>query len=159
MPTVNADKYDALANSYLTIAEAGEILDGIYGSEDWFTINVDDQARLLITATEQIDYLTRSDLKAQPTQALNFPLIIENEEVGYNEARRCCALQALYIYAFNDSINSATEESIQNIKTQNFGKVQTTKSVSGTNFFKRYDPKVLKLLAPYMSGDSEVHRG
>lgn len=159
MPTIDDTKYGASANSYLDVADATTIFDAMYGSEDWLTLSDDDKARLLITATEQIDYITSSSAKAQSTQALNFPMLIENEEVGYNEARRCCAIQALYIYAFNDTINSAVEESIQNVKTQNFGKVQTTKSSSGVNFFKRYDPKVLKLLAPYLDGDSEVHRG
>ena len=160
MPTaINSTKSDASANSYLSVAEATTILDDIYGAEDWVTLSTEDKTRLLLTATEQIDYITKSTLKAETLQALNFPMIINNEEVGYNEARRCCAIQALYIYENNDSIKSAVEESIQNIKTQNFGKVQTTKSSSGVNFFKRYDPKVIKLLAPYLDGDAEIFRG
>lgn len=159
MPTLDATKSGASANSYITVAEATTMFDEMYGAEDWATLGDDDKMRLLITASFQIDSITQSDKKAQSTQALNFPMIINNEEVGYNEARRCCAIQALYIYAFNDTINSAVEESIQNVKTQNFGKVQTTKSSSGINFFKKYDPKVLKLLAPYLDGDSEVYRG
>lgn len=159
MPTIDATKYGNEANSYLEVDEADEMIDLIYGSEDWSTLSEDDKIRLLVTATDQIDSIVKSNYKVMLTQALNFPMLIENEEVGYNEARRCCAIQALYIYAFNDTINSAVEESIQNVKTQNFGKVQTTKSSSGVNFFKKYDPKVLKLLAPYLDGDSEVHRG
>ena len=159
MPIIDSTKYGTNANSYLETYEADDVFDAMYGSEDWLTLSDDDKARLLITATEQIDYITKSTLKAQTLQALNFPMIINNEEVGYNEARRCCAIQALYIYENNDSIKSAVEESIQNIKTQNFGKVQTTKSSSGVNFFKRYDPKVIKLLAPYLDGDAEIFRG
>ena len=160
MPTdINSTKGSALSNSYLSLDDAEVIFDNIYGAEDWMTLSEDDRIKLLLTATEQIDYITKSNLKAQTLQALNFPMIINNEEVGYNEARRCCAIQALYIYENNDSIKSAVEESIQNIKTQNFGKVQTTKSSSGVNFFKRYDPKVIKLLALYLDGDAEIFRG
>lgn len=160
MPTdINSTKGSALSNSYLSLDDAEIAFDNMYGAEDWMTLSEDDQIRLLLTATEQIDYITKSNLKAQTLQALNFPMIINNEEVGYNEARRCCAIQALYIYENNDSIKSAVEESIQNIKTQNFGKVQTTKSSSGVNFFKRYDPKVIKLLAPYLDGDAEIFMG
>lgn len=159
MPILEAEKSGTESNSYLETFEADEIFDNIYGADDWEPLSDDDKERLLITATEQIDYITKSTLKAQTLQALNFPMTINNEEVGYNEARRCCAIQALYIYENNDSIKSAVEESIQNIKTQNFGKVQTTKSSSGVNFFKRYDPKVIKLLAPYLDGDAEIFRG
>jgi hypothetical protein len=159
MPILDATKYGVESNSYLEVYEADEIMDNLYGAEDWVTLSEDDKMRLLISATEAIDHITISETKAVSDQALNFPLIEDNVEVGYNEAKRCCALQAFYLYENNDSIKSAVEESIQNIKTQNFGKVQTTKSSSGLNFFKRYDPKVIKILAPFLSGDSTIHRG
>ena len=157
--TIDATKSGSSANSYITVAEADLIFNSMYGAEDWVTLSADDKARLLLSSTEAIDHITISETKAVSDQALNFPLIEDNVEVGYNEAKRCCALQAFYIYENNDSIKSAVEESIQNIKTQNFGKVQTTKSNSGLNFFKRYDQKVIKILAPFLSGDSTIHRG
>lgn len=159
MPILDSTKYGVNATSYLTLDEAELFFDNMYGAEDWETLSDEDKERLLITATDQIDYITRTDLKSQSGQALNFPMTINDEEVGYNEARRCCAFQALYIYENNDSIKSTVEESIQNVKTQNFGKIQTTKSSSGINFFKRYDPKVLKILSLYLDGNSEIFRG
>lgn len=159
MPVIDTTKYGPTANAYLDIEDADELFDSVYGAEDWPTISDDDKVRLLITATEDIDSLVYSDKKAQSTQALNFPMIVDNTEVGFDEARRCCAIQAMYIYSYNDSIKSAIEESIQNVKTQNFGKVQTTKSHSGLNYFKQYDAKVLRLLAPYLVGETSVYRG
>lgn len=157
MPILDATQAGPSANAYVTVPEADSYFDSIYGADDWMTLSEDDKARLLISATEDIDYITRNDLKSTEEQALNFPAV-GDKGPDFNTVKRCCMIQALYIYENNDSIKSSVEEAIQNIKTQNYGKIQTTKSSSSINFYLRYSGKVLKLLAPYLDVSTRIVR-
>lgn len=55
MPDINATPSDPAANSYLTIAEADELIDGFEHGDKWDDLDEDAKARLLVEATRKVD--------------------------------------------------------------------------------------------------------
>lgn len=164
MPTLDATKGGANANSYATAVEADTWLDAMYGAEEWADIVDDDKARLLIMATRMIDNWTPKYSSADLTtpQALNFPLLVEDNGVvstddGFAKAKRACIAQAFYLFKNMDVIQGGQSMAIQGTKAETIG--PTSKDITGLNPFRKYDPEVLHLLHPYLELDFVTGRG
>lgn len=159
MITINAIKSHKEANSYVTISEADDYCNTLYLAEDWSMLSNDDKARLLITATRNIDALKYAYSKYDDAQALMFPLRDEDTEIGWTDAKNACFIQAWYLYNNIEIIQSAISENIQNIQTQSIGKISTSKSTSGFNPFSKYDSSVYNILSSYLQFDNHIYRG
>jgi hypothetical protein len=73
---INATAGAANANSYLTLAEAQAIVDGLVEDDDvvaWGTATTDQKNRALFTATQRIDRERYLGARATETQALQWP--------------------------------------------------------------------------------------
>lgn len=72
-PTIVATAGSASANSYLSIAGADSIANGMVGTLAWSTATSDDKARALITATNGLETLSWAGTRTSETQALSWP--------------------------------------------------------------------------------------
>lgn len=161
MPTLNAKKGDKDANSYATVEAADDYLDMIYGADEWATLDDDDKARLLITATKMIDRLSINTTdygSYSSTQALNFPLAdAAGAEVGFAKATEAAIIQAFYLYLNQDTISEGKTMAVQGIKSETIG--PTNKTITGFNPFRKFDGQVFILLKDYLDLDFTVFRG
>jgi len=72
-PTIVATAGASNANSYLTVAGADSIANGMVGTLAWSTATSDDKARALITATNGLETLGWTGTRASSSQALAWP--------------------------------------------------------------------------------------
>lgn len=82
---------------YATISEADAYFNGAFGSA-WEHIDDDDKIRLLISATRNIDRQEYRGSKVEPTQALEFPRIINNKETDDTIVTKACCEEAYAIF-------------------------------------------------------------
>ena len=96
--TVDATVGGAAANSYLSVADAGTLLNNRLGIDAWTAASTDDKGRALIMATMEIDSLPLSGFKMSSTQALMFPRTTQVEATDQIpvQIQRACAAQALW---------------------------------------------------------------
>lgn len=73
VPAIVATAGAGNANSYLTVAGANAIANGMIGTLAWSTATDDDKARALITATNGLETLSYIGTRATETQALSWP--------------------------------------------------------------------------------------
>lgn len=73
MPTLIATAGASNANSYLSVAGADSIADGMVGTLAWTTATSDNKIRALITATNGLETLGWIGTRATTTQALAWP--------------------------------------------------------------------------------------
>lgn len=160
MPEITATKGGATSNSYATIEEADALVDTIYGAGDWSELDDDDKARLLIMATEFIDGMSIKYDQSDDEQALKFPVETTSHSNGdgFTLATKACVRQALYLSKNFESIQSAIEDGIQGVQSQNLGGVSQTKFSANMNGFKRFDGKVLSLLIDFIDNDFTLGR-
>lgn len=160
MPTMNTEKGDPLANSYVTLLEADQYFDNYINTDDWMSLTNDDKMRYLITGSRRIDELPVQYSKKSTTQGLKFPInnTSDPNDDGYDNAKRATLVQALYLVKFNDDIEESISDNIQGIKTSNLGKIQKTRYKAASNAFYSYDPKVFQILAPYIKFDTSLYR-
>jgi hypothetical protein len=72
-PAIVATAGDPSANSYLSIAEADIIADGMIGDQAWSTATSDTKSRALITATNGMETLKYVGTRTNTTQVLSWP--------------------------------------------------------------------------------------
>ena len=72
-PAIVATAGSASANSYLSVASADTIANGMVGTLAWSTATSDDKARALITATNGLETLEWIGTRTSATQALSWP--------------------------------------------------------------------------------------
>ena len=72
-PAIVATAGSASANSYLSVADADAIANGMVGTLAWSTATSDDKARALITATNGLETLEWIGTRTSTTQALSWP--------------------------------------------------------------------------------------
>jgi hypothetical protein len=159
MPVINAEKGGADANAYADVNEAGDYLDDIYGAEEWIQLEEDDKERLLIMASKMIDRLSIAYEKASDPQALKFPITDPSDGAndGWDAVQEACILQAFFLLNNLDAIREAQNTAIQGVKTESLSSV--SKSTTGFNFMRRWDPDALKLLASYINLEFKTYRG
>lgn len=73
MPTLVATAGASNANSYLSVAGADSIADGMVGTLTWSSATSTDKAKALITATNGLETLEWIGSRASTTQALAWP--------------------------------------------------------------------------------------
>lgn len=73
MPTLVATAGASNANSYLSVAGADSIADGMVGTLAWTTATSDNKVKALITATNGMETLGWIGTRATTTQALSWP--------------------------------------------------------------------------------------
>ena len=74
--TIVATVGSASANSYITLSDADDLIDGLIKDDDvvaWATAATDDKNRALYTATQRIDRERFLGARADDTQALQWP--------------------------------------------------------------------------------------
>lgn len=146
-------------NCYVTIEEANEFLDQMYMTDDWTHLEDDEKARLLITATRQINRLPCKYKQATDEQKLLYPVNVRGKVKGEDEAKEATIQQAWFLFRNHENVLSAQDQAIQNIRSENLGAIQTAKSVAGYNPFKSYDPEVYKLLSEFVTYSFRTPRG
>lgn len=72
-PTIVATAGAADANSYITVAAADSIADGMVGTLAWSSASADNKAKALVTATNGLETLSWVGSRATTTQALAWP--------------------------------------------------------------------------------------
>jgi hypothetical protein len=72
-PAIVATAGSASANSYLSVASADSIANGMVGTLAWSTATSDDKARALITATNGLETLSWNGERTATAQALAWP--------------------------------------------------------------------------------------
>lgn len=98
------------ANSYLTVADATQLLSIRFGIESWTNATESDKGKALQLATLQIDQCQFQGVKLAFTQALQFPR--DQQDQAFDqippEVQQACAVQALAILK-NPDRNGLTE--------------------------------------------------
>jgi hypothetical protein len=158
MANFDATKSSSTANSYATTSEADDFFEFQYGAEEWSDISDDDKERLLATATAMIDRLKPKYEKLDDSQSLNFPMenTDDSDEDGFDEAKKACIIQALYLYKNNDAIAEAKQAALQGLKSESLGKV--SRATSGLNPFYTFDPAALQNLKGFVDLSLKVSR-
>jgi len=158
MPTIDATKGGVNANSYLDVNTADILADGDYLIFDtWSAIDEITKARLLITATKQIDGLSIKYKKANDSQALQFPVYIDNSnDDGFESAQLACLYQAVFIYENAETLRELEADAIKGVVFKSIG--------SASEQYKRAMPNyiptnVLKILSKYINLGVELRRG
>lgn len=153
--TLDATLKGENANSYATVEEADARIAQEFGNFEWLNSDGTTKKQLLIMATRQIDAFQPAHEKWIETQALNFPMNVNGkEEVG--EVKEACIMQAYYLLTNYETIESVKNQAMQNIKTENLGKVQMTKSAVGFNPLSRYCDNFFKLIGRYIIFNNKV---
>jgi hypothetical protein len=148
------------ANSYASVAEADAYFNDLYGAGDWATATADDKKRLLLLATKMVDKLNVTYRKADDAQRLKFPIKNNYGNIeGFPEAKEATIIQAYYLLRNFESIQSTSDEAIQNISGQTLGKVQITKTAPGINPYRKYDSEVYQLLKKWIDLTVGLSRG
>jgi hypothetical protein len=157
MPTLDATKGGASANSYATVAEADAYLDGIWDAGEWTEVDQADKERLLITATKIIDGMPVKYDKADADQALKFPVnnTVDSDDDGFDEAKEVCICQALYLYKYGESIQEAQAGAIQGLRAESVSSY--SKTVAGFNHWRQYCPAAA-LLRDYTEFVNTIYR-
>jgi hypothetical protein len=155
MPDIIATKGGATSNCYASLDEAETYFDEMYGGDEWLGLSEDDQARLLLSATKQIDRFTMQYEKASATQALKFP--VSHTTDGFAAAKEACILQAFFLLKNNDAIQEGLNVVIQGVKSESLSSV--SRAVTGYNPFRRLHPEALRLLGEYLDMEFKIYRG
>ena len=74
--TINATSQSNVANSYITLSDAQDLIDGLVEDEDvvaWASATTDQKNRALYTATQRIDRERFLGARSTDTQALQWP--------------------------------------------------------------------------------------
>jgi len=82
MPELVATPADPDANSYLTLDEANEAMDGYLSATLWLNLEDSQRERLLLTGTRLIDAYKPWGPKSDPDQALSFPTANDKDTDG-----------------------------------------------------------------------------
>lgn len=121
--------------TYATVDEADDYFNASFGS-GWEKIGDYDKAKLLISATRNIDRAEYRGYKVDENQYLQFPRIIDGIESNDNLVMMACCeeAQAIYIKG-NDSVSNV--EGIKTIEVQDTkiefaGNAETNEYVSDT---------------------------
>jgi len=148
-------------NSYISIEDADEALDERYMTDDWFQLDDDNKARLLIMATRQIDRLPCKYDSATEEQTLRYPIVLSDgtTPAGLEHAQEAVLEQAWYMFRNYENIQGAQDQSINNIRSENLGAIQTAKSNAGFNPFKLYAPEALRLMSEFTDFKMKISRG
>lgn len=150
MPVViDATKSGELANSYCTVEEADAILDSIYGCEDWAGLDPDAKARLLITATNNINDLPIVYPSFVGNQSLAFPVNIAGLESGYDTAKKATAIQAFYLYENTQLFKDARADVFHGVHEKTIS--NSTEKINGINPYAYLSFQVYKLLKNFIS--------
>jgi len=155
MPVVKANKGGADANSYATTVEADQLIDTIFGADEWDDIDEDDKARLLITATRAIDALSMKYAEASDTQSLCFPCQCDPD--GHDQAKEATIIQALYLYQHSAELLDARNNAIQGVKAETIG--PASRSMTGLNQKAQYAPEVYSVLSGFIDTTIRIQRG
>ncbi len=155
MPVIKTTKGGADSNSYATTHEADQLIDTIFGTEDWDDMDGEDKARFLITATRMIDALTMTYAKASDTQSLCFPCQCDPD--GHDQAKQATIIQALYLYQHNAELLDARNNAIQGVKAETIGPASRT--MTGINQKAQYAPEIYSVLAGYIDTAIRIKRG
>lgn len=101
---------------YATIEDADNYFNAFFGS-NWENIELEDRAKLLVSATRTIDYAEWRGEKVEEDQPLQFPRKINGKLTDDTLLMKACAEEALAIYTAGSS-NSYNTEGIDSIKVQ-----------------------------------------
>ena len=146
------------ANSYATVKEADELLNTVYGAEEWSLLEPEVKERLLISASRDIDDIPLAYNSVYESQSLNFPIKIDNStDDGMMAARKACIFQAMYLFDNTDAIREGRTGSMTGIRQETLSSI--SKTVTGFNHMRRWHPGVLKILAHYSDFSMKIGRG
>lgn len=101
---------------YATVEDADNYFNAFYGSV-WETIEQEDKAKLIVSATRTIDYSEWRGEKAEKDQPLEFPRIINGKITDDDLLMRACCEEAQAIYSSGSATTSNTD-GIESIKVQ-----------------------------------------
>lgn len=155
--TLDATKGGAAANSYATLEEASDYIDAIPGAEEWAELSEDEKTRLLAYSTRMIDRLPPLYDKFDSAQRLNFPMLVDGTEGGFERAKEACIVQAAYLMRNAEMIAEGQSLSIQGVGFEKIG--PTGKSIKGYNQLRKYDSLVYSLLVDYVNLELKIGRG
>jgi len=153
--TLNTTKGSPDANAYADVSEADALLEQLYQTDEWFALDDSEKMKLLVTGANYIDRLPVKYESADSSQALKFPL--DNEDDGFEIAKEASIWQAWYLYLNLSAIDGAQASAIENIRTENLGKVQTTKFVGGINPMRKYEPYIFRLFQGFLNLNNRIY--
>lgn len=158
MPTIDATKSGATANSYLDIITADNLADADYLIKGiWVDLSIEDKTRLLITATKQIDTLNVKYSKADSNQSLKFPVSTGGTDDGFASAQMACLYQAIFIYKNSDVLEQAEQDKISGVTNKSIGSASVTQIGGGLN--NNISPTAIKILMPFLNLRVSIRRG
>ena len=169
--TIDATAGDASANSYLTLADAQAIVDGMVEDADvtaWASATTDQKNRALYTATQRLDRERFLGARATDTQALQWPrtgvrkpdTYVNNYASGFpfrisedyftdteipDQVKRAQVVLAVYLNNNKDGIGLSGLEDFKNVQ---IGSLNVTPDKTGAVGADRVPP----LLERYLTG-------
>jgi hypothetical protein len=169
--TIDATAGDASANSYLTLSDAQDIVDGMVEDADvtaWASATTDQKNRALYTATQRLDRERFLGAKATDTQALQWPrtgvrkpdTYVNTYSTGFpfrisddyftdseipDQVKRAQVVLAVYLNNNKDGIGLSGLEDFKNVQ---IGSLNVTPDKTGAVGADRVPP----LLERYLTG-------
>lgn len=158
MPSAIVHEKDNIsANSYASLFEADAYMEDMYDDGGWSSLDDEQKARLLLTATKMIDKLNVVYDKVVAERKLKFPVKGQTVD-GYDLAKEACLIQALYLYKYDNQLDYATRGSITGITNEAYSETSVNRKPS-FNPLKKYSSEVYKILADYISLSVTISRG
>jgi len=144
-------------NTYVNLSDASGYIDTLYDyAATWATLDADDQARALISATKDIDGLRLKGYKSDDAQALAFPRVLSTPypQTDHNRLTHqatvpqavidaCCCEAAALVSTSRDTLRAdgVSEYAIGSLREKLTGGARPLKS-----------REALRLLKPYIIG-------
>ena len=161
--TIVATAGSATANSYITLSDAEDLIDGLIKDDDvvaWASASTDDKNRALYTATQRIDRERFLGARVTDTQAMQWPrtgvrkpdTYINTYAVGYpfrittdyftdteipDQVKKAQAILAVYLNNNRDGLGLSGLEDFSNLQV---GSINVTPNFYGSTGADRVPP-------------------
>lgn len=159
MATITINDFNFI--SYATVEDADKYFSAKFGST-WANIQSEEKAKLLVTATREIENLQFQGIELDPDQPLKFPRVICCSQIEAEDESliACCAEIANAIYNVGEIACNVVTPNASNIKSMGIGDTSITykdgADIDADIYSATAKPIAKKFLGKWLRGNIRV---
>jgi hypothetical protein len=154
---IDATKGGQNSNSYITLEEADQYFDNMLFFDEWDSLEVEDKLRFIHTAMEMLENLQVKFDKADPTQALKFPVsTLESKDDGWDAIRKALKAQLKHLVFHHQAIRDAENFKVSGMLSESVSK--SYQKFAGFNELNKYPTEVRNILSYYVNFGVRIKR-
>ena len=159
MATITINDFNFI--SYATVEDADKYFSAKFGST-WANIQSEEKAKLLVTATREIENLQFQGIELDPDQPLKFPRVICCSHIKAEDESliACCAEIANAIYNIGEIACNVVTPNASNIKSMGIGDTSITykdgADIDADIYSATAKPIAKKFLGKWLRGNIRV---